>query len=174
MNFEKIIDVNYVSFTSKNTNKLAFNKKNKGLQTENSDTKVQIPISNEETKFDEDVFWRTIASLEWTNASDSVLDIHHIKRKLAYDEILYINKHIPEFASHIYNATANIGWYANASESDIKNFTWHVVGLGKQFYLSAILDPTGFIQFVWDSNPKEYQKLYDMIQSLSLTNSSRT
>ena len=66
-------------------------------------------------------------------------------------------------ASHVEESTRSLGWYTNADNNTIKNFTYHVVALGHQHYLSSSFDPT-FIQFIWDAHPKIYQDLYDIIR----------
>jgi hypothetical protein len=37
--------------------------------------------------------------------------------------------------------------------------------MGQQMYLASIGDPE-FIQYMWDSDPPEYQNLYDMLNQL--------
>ena len=114
---------------------------------------------------DEDKFWRIIATLAWNNASDQKMSVRDIKRNLTALDIKYIKNHMDYYAEHVRDEISKQGWFVNSTPAEIKNFTWHVVGLGHMHYLSALIDPTGFIQFIWDSQPTEYQNLYDMLMS---------
>jgi hypothetical protein len=132
----------------------------------------QFPAPVAETKSmltapaDEDKFWRIIATLAWANASDQKMGVRDIKRNITSDDITYIRNHIEYYASHVEDEISKLGWFASSTKTEIKNFTCHIVGLGEQYYLSAIVDPTGFVQFVWDTSPREYQDLYDFLHQI--------
>ncbi len=115
---------------------------------------------------DEDGFWNAIALLNWCNASDKKNNIRDITSVLSSDQIKYIKDHIGYYASHIEDVASKYGWFVKATSDEIKNFTYHVIALGHQHYIGGLIDPSGFIQHIWSSKPKEYQNLYDMLKSL--------
>jgi hypothetical protein len=136
------------------------------LPPPSSNNNDQSVVSDQKnSSCNEEQFWKIIGLLGWRNKSDGEAKLHHIQRNLKTQEIAYLKQHIDTYASHIEDNLKKYGWLSKASTTQIKNFTYHVVGLGQQTYLSSISDPE-FIQFIWDSNPPEYQNLYDMLQSL--------
>lgn len=134
---------------------------------------VSVPQLPVELKVDDDYkntvnddkFWQIVALLGWRCKSEGEAKIHHITRNLKPDEIAYLKAHIDTYAQHVENGIKKYGWLSKASIDQVKNFTYHVVGMGQQMYLNSIGEPE-FIQFMWDSQPPEYQNLYDMLNSL--------
>ncbi len=112
----------------------------------------------------EDKFWNIVALLGWRCRSDGEAKLHHIQRNLKPDEISYLKRHIPYFANHIEENVKKYGWLSKSSYDQIKNFTYHVVGMGQQMYLASIAD-IEVIQYMWDTQPPEYQDLYTMLQN---------
>ena len=145
---------------------LKINKVTQSVLQPSSNNNDQSVVSDQKnSSCNEEQFWKIIGLLGWRNKSDGEAKLHHIQRNLKTQEIAYLKQHIDIYASHIEDNLKKYGWLSKASATQIKNFTYHVVGLGQQMYLSSISDPE-FIQFIWDSNPPEYQNLYDMLQSL--------
>jgi hypothetical protein len=147
---EEIIPSSYSAYSNKNSSK----QQKKVNHVEE--------VERKDEPFNQEKFWRIIEVLSWKNSDEQKMSKNEIKRVLSVEEITYLKNHINEIASHVEEATRPLGWYTNTDDITIKNFTYHIVALGYQYYLSALSDPT-FIQFIWDAHPKIYQNLYDMI-----------
>lgn len=128
---------------------------------------VELEESEDEKAVQEDDenFWRIIGLLAWRNKSDGEAKIHHIQRNLKPNEIKFLKENIGRYANDVVDNLKKYGWLSKANDNEVKNFSYHIVGLGQQMYFSTIKEPE-FVQFIWDSNPPEYQKLYDMLESL--------
>lgn len=185
---ERIIPSNYVAYTYRS------NDATKPVGIHNPDHNVveveDVKVKNNEVKDDykddydideklddikhydekineqvnEDKFWNIVAMLGWRCRSDGEAKLYHIQRNLKPDEISYLKRHIPYFANHIEENVKKYGWLSKASYDQIKNFTYHVVGMGQQMYLASIAD-IEVIQYMWDTQPPEYQDLYIMLQN---------
>ena len=129
-----------------------------------NDDKQQVEFEKK-TSIDEDKFWGVVALLAWRCKSEGEAKLHHITRNLKPNEIAYLKEHIGTYAYHVEDNIKKYGWLSKAPTSQVKNFTYHVVGMGQQMYLASIGDPE-FIQYMWDSDPPEYQNLYDMLNHL--------
>ena len=157
-NIERIISKNYKAFTGVDKPK-----SRNVAKAEESDTEETKTVS---TPFNEEKFWRIIESLGWRNIDERKFTASDIKITLDGEKINYIKDHIPTVAEHVESAIRPLGWFNNANDNEIKNFTYHVVALGHQQYLATIFDPE-FTQFIWDTQPKIYQDLYDMLTSIN-------
>lgn len=130
-----------------------------------NDNEVDNEVDNKIEPFNEEKFWRIIDTLSWKNSDEKKMTKNDIKRELSSEEIEYLKKYMPDMATHVEESTRPLGWYSSVDENTVKNYTYHVVALGYQYYLSSSIDPT-FIQYIWDSNPKIYQDLYSMLISI--------
>lgn len=174
---ERIISRSYYSYIEKNEkNEIKDTVAEKNDESDSSDDNEEykehvfmltIPENNIILRpDDEEKFWRIISTLAWSNSSENRMGLNDIRTNLDANEIKYIKDHIAYYASHVEDETSKLGWFTNSNIYEKKNFTYHVVALGYQYYLSAITDPTGFVQFIWDSNPQEYQNLYEFLHQI--------
>lgn len=167
---DEIIPSSYRSYSNKNNSKQqkkvsrAEEKKN-NITEENSDNDSDNEVESKIEPFNEEKFWRIIDTLSWKNSDEKKMTKNDIKRELSSEEIEYLKKYIPDMAIHVEESTRPLGWFTSVDVNTVKNYTYHIVALGYQYYLSSSIDPT-FIQYIWDSNPKIYQDLYSMLISI--------
>lgn len=178
--YKRIISADYLAYkiisdekNKKSTKKVNKNEKSDVVDvTEEKDDIVEekddivegAQIDNVEEKFNEDQFWQFITELNWRNADEEKITFSQFKKRLPVEKMQYIKTHIGQFAEHVENACSAFGWFATAPRDTVNNFTYHIVGLGKESYLGAICD-TNFTQFIWDSEPVLYQNLHTMLSS---------
>ena len=159
--FERLITFEYSAYIYKNLPEFEEEKELKEEEKELKEEEKEKPCEEE---LDEEKFWGIITLLGWRCRSEGVAKLYHIQRNLKPDEINYLKRYIDIFANHVEENIKKYGWLSKADPIQVKNFTYHVVGMGQQMYLGSITEPE-FIQYMWDSNPVEYQDLYTMLQN---------
>lgn len=125
--------------------------------------KVKRIITNE------DQFWGFIVMLDWRDKSDGTCNpVARLNALGAEDRAQFL-----QFYNQFLNAmqgqleTKKFFLTFGISDPEIKkDITSHLIGRGRDFYL-AVLDDSGFAEYLLGSEPREYQSLHHFVSALS-------
>lgn len=115
--------------------------------------KQVVPIEKQLEK--NDIFWKTVSKLNWTDKSDGIINIEDKKKIIEYNIVSFthdLNKYIDNLRP----------LYINRLEiTNLDGFLSHIVAKGKIFYEAVCLDIL-FAEYIIENH--EYQSLYDCLK----------
>ena len=112
-------------------------------------------------------FWRIITKLNWRDRSERVCNRRNVLGLNLY-EIRFLRENITKYVHQLQIVVEPLGILSNENfrgndrERSIKNFLYHIVAKGVDFYNGCIIEPT-FCQYILGE--KEYQDIYTHLQS---------
>ena len=116
----------------------------------NATTSIYLTI-NTDTEF-----WRIIDKLNWKDKSDGNCNKYTIC-KLSSEEINFLKLNISTYTQQLQLAINSYVSLTELSSTDKKEFLYHIVAKGVDFYNSCIFEPA-FCQYILGEN--EFQSLY--------------
>jgi hypothetical protein len=121
---------------------------------ESSDTE-ESSESSEDIGISEEQFWKTVDSLNWRDASDSVMNIVACKRKIS--SAYGFKQKLVQYAGALKNSMVSKGTDEKLLTDTVLS---HIVGKGQIFYTATLEDPE-FASYIIDGS--EAQSLYDLL-----------
>ena len=127
---------------------------------------TKSPVETKSFDASDEKFWNIITKLAWCNCDEKKMDITNVNTSLLRVEIIYLKTHIQTLAQHIEDSVRTLDIFTNSNNDQIKNFTYHIIGLGSNYYFETISDPR-FVLFIWCNEPPLYQNLYSILNSIN-------